>query len=65
MHVDPFASFSTKAIHLELISDLSAEAFIVVRLFFRKGKWSEIYNDCGTTFDGKKRKFIEFEKLAK
>ncbi|GFS67448.1 integrase catalytic domain-containing protein [Trichonephila clavipes] len=56
-----------KSIHLELVTDLSADAFIAAlkRFIFRRGKCSDIYNDCGSNFVGAKRKLMEFEKLAK
>ncbi|GFX01233.1 integrase catalytic domain-containing protein [Trichonephila clavipes] len=57
----------TRAIHLELVTDLSADAFIAAlkRFISRRGKCSDIYSDCGSNFVGAKRKLMEFEKLAK
>ncbi|GFY01815.1 integrase catalytic domain-containing protein [Trichonephila clavipes] len=62
-----FVCFTTRAIHLELVTDLSADAFIAAlkRFIFRRGKCSGIYSDCGYNFVGAKRKLMEFEKLAK
>lgn len=62
-----FVCFVTRAIHLELVTDLSAEAFIAAlkRFVARRGKCSDIYSDCGTNFVGAKRKLSEFEKLVK
>ncbi|GFW37837.1 integrase catalytic domain-containing protein [Trichonephila clavipes] len=62
-----FVCFTTRAIHLELVTDLSADAFIAAlkRFISRRGKCSDIYSDCGSNFVGTKRKFMEFEKLAK
>ncbi|GFU90690.1 integrase catalytic domain-containing protein, partial [Trichonephila clavipes] len=59
--------FTTRAIHLELVTDLSADAFIAAlkRFISRRGKCSDIYSDCGSNFGGAKRKLMEFEKLAK
>ncbi|GFT45987.1 integrase catalytic domain-containing protein [Trichonephila clavipes] len=59
--------FATRAIHLELVTDLSADAFIAAlkRFISRRGKCSDIYSDCGSNFVGAKRKLMEFEKLAK
>ncbi|GFU30953.1 integrase catalytic domain-containing protein [Trichonephila clavipes] len=57
----------TRAIHLELVTDLSADAFIAAlrRFISRRGKCSNIYSDCGSNIVGAKRKLMEFEKLAK
>ncbi|GIZ02399.1 reverse transcriptase [Caerostris extrusa] len=50
-------SKSTRAIHLELVTDLSADAFIAAlkRFISRRGKCSDIYSDCGSNFVGAKR----------
>lgn len=49
--------FSTKAVHLEVVSDYSTEAFIVAfrRFTARRGLCTDIYSDCGTTFVGADR----------
>ncbi|GFW89683.1 integrase catalytic domain-containing protein [Trichonephila clavipes] len=62
-----FVCFTTRAIHIELVTDLSADAFIAAlkRFFSRRRKCSDIYSDCGSNFVGGKRKLMEFEKLAK
>ncbi|GFU87019.1 integrase catalytic domain-containing protein [Trichonephila clavipes] len=62
-----FVYFTTRAIHLELVTDLLADAFIAAlkRFISRRGKCSDIYRDCGSNFVGAKRKLMEFEKLAK
>ena len=62
-----FVCFTTRAIHLELVTDLSADAFIAAlkRFISRRGKCSDIYSDCGSNFIGAKRKLMEFQKLAK
>ncbi|GFS91635.1 integrase catalytic domain-containing protein [Trichonephila clavipes] len=59
--------FTTRAIHLEQMTDFSEDAFIAAlkRFFSRKEKCSGIYSDCGSSFVGAKRKLMEFEKLAK
>ncbi|GFS63646.1 integrase catalytic domain-containing protein [Trichonephila clavipes] len=56
-----FVCFNTRAIHLELVTDLSA----LKRFISRRGKCSDIYSDCGSNFVGAKRKLMEFENLAK
>ncbi|GFT55034.1 integrase catalytic domain-containing protein [Trichonephila clavipes] len=62
-----FVCFTTRAIHLELVTDLSVDAFIAAlkRFISRRGKCSDIYSDCGSNFVGARRKLMEFEKLAK
>ncbi|XP_074032056.1 uncharacterized protein [Leptinotarsa decemlineata] len=49
-----FVCFSTKALHLEVVSDLTSECFLAClrRFMSRRGKCSEIYSDNGTTFVG-------------
>ncbi|XP_050303758.1 uncharacterized protein LOC126741403 [Anthonomus grandis grandis] len=47
-----FICTSTKGVHLELLSDLSAEAFLagLRRFVARRGKVLNLYSDCGTNF---------------
>lgn len=49
-----FICMTTKAIHIELVSDLTAEAFVAAlkRFIARRGMCSDIYSDCGTNFVG-------------
>lgn len=49
-----FVCFATKAIHLELVTDLSSETFLAAlrRFTARRGKPSEIYSDNATNFVG-------------
>lgn len=49
-----FVCFSTKALHLELCSDLTTEAFLAAlrRFIARRGRCSSIHSDCGTNFVG-------------
>lgn len=51
-----FVCFSTKAVHLELASDLSTEAFMSVlkRFFARRGVSSSLHSDNATNFVGAK-----------
>ena len=53
-YVCVFVSLSVKAIHLELVSDLTSEAFIATlrRFISRRGKPSLIWSDNGTNFVG-------------
>jgi len=46
-----FICFAVKAIHLELISDMTTEAFIAARRFLsRRGKPAHIYSDNSSDF---------------
>ncbi|GFU70761.1 uncharacterized protein TNCV_493241 [Trichonephila clavipes] len=49
-----FVCFITKAVHLELVGDLTAKSFIAVlkRFIARRGRHEELYSDCGTNFIG-------------
>lgn len=57
-----FVCFSTKAIHLELVSDLTSNCYIAAlrRFMSRRGKCVRIYSDNSTTFVGaaKEIKFL-------
>jgi len=64
-YVRLFVCFITKTIHLELVSDLSANAFILVlrRFASRRGKNpSKIYSDNGANFVGAHSE-LELEKF--
>lgn len=57
-----------KAIHLEVVSDLTADAFLAAlkRFIARRGLPSEIYSDNGTNFVGAHRKIVElFHNIGK
>jgi hypothetical protein len=49
-----FVCMATKAIHLELVSDLSTNAFIAAfkRFTSRRGHCAYLFSDCGTNFIG-------------
>ncbi|UYV61264.1 hypothetical protein LAZ67_1004155, partial [Cordylochernes scorpioides] len=53
-YVALFVSFCTKAIHIEIVSDLSSAAFLAAlkRFISRRGKPSDIFSDNGTNFRG-------------
>ena len=57
-----FVSLSVKAVHLELVSDMSSESFIASlrRFVSRRGKPSCIWSDHGTNFVGANRELREF-----
>ena len=47
-----FVSFTVKVVHIEPVSDLTTETFVVAlrRFIARRGKPSEIFSDNGTNF---------------
>ncbi|XP_013168607.1 PREDICTED: uncharacterized protein LOC106118494 [Papilio xuthus] len=49
-----FVCMATKAIHLEVVSDMTAQSFLAAfkRFVARRGHVAEIWNDNGTTFVG-------------
>jgi hypothetical protein len=61
-----FVCFATRAIHIELVTDLSTAAFLAAlrRFFARRGKSVKLFSDCGTNFVGAFRELTEFAKLA-
>lgn len=54
VYIAIFVCFATKAIHIELVLDLTTEAFIAClkRFFARRGKSAYIYSDNATNFVG-------------
>ncbi|XP_011884091.1 PREDICTED: uncharacterized protein LOC105571233 [Vollenhovia emeryi] len=60
-----FVCFATKAMHLELVSDLTAEAFVATlrRFVSRRGKPSRIYSDNGKNFVGGNNALKELGKF--
>ncbi len=62
MYIAIFVCFSTKAIHLELVSNLTTEAFIaaLTRFVSRRGIPKEIWSHNGSNFFGASQKL---EKL--
>lgn len=64
-----FVCFCTKAVHLEVVSDLSTNAFILClrRFISRRGKPNTIYSDNGKNFVGANNelnKLLKAEKRA-
>ncbi|XP_055914024.1 uncharacterized protein LOC129947450 [Eupeodes corollae] len=61
-----YVCFSTKAIHVEMVSDLTTDAFIasLKRFISRRGIPAGIYSDNGTNFIGAKRKLSELYKMV-
>ncbi|XP_073986107.1 uncharacterized protein [Rhodnius prolixus] len=62
-----FVCFSTKAIHLELVTDLTTQAFLAAlsRFVARRGVSSHMWSDNGTNLVGAKRKLKEVYTLLK
>ncbi|GFW30303.1 integrase catalytic domain-containing protein [Trichonephila clavipes] len=61
-----FVCFVTKALHLELVSDVTSVAFIasLKRFCARRGAPKHIYCDNGTTFVGARRKLQKIFKFV-
>lgn len=57
-----FVCFSTKAVHIEVVSDLSTDGFFNAfkRFFSRRGLCSHVYSDCGTNFVSADKVLSEF-----
>lgn len=66
-YIGVFVCMSTKAIHLELISDLTTDAFLAAlkRFISRRGICSDLYSDNGTNFVGAHRKLSELQMFLK
>ncbi|XP_046382360.1 uncharacterized protein LOC124153308 [Ischnura elegans] len=64
-YISVFVFFSTKAVHLELVGDLTTEAFLgaLKRFTSRRGKCSDIYSDNGTHFVGANRELKDLKKV--
>ncbi|XP_057659310.1 uncharacterized protein LOC130895779 [Diorhabda carinulata] len=61
-YVALFVYFATKALHLEVVSDLTSECFIAClrRFMSRRGKCHELHSDNGTTFVGANNELKSF-----
>ncbi|XP_071057316.1 uncharacterized protein [Onthophagus taurus] len=66
-YVSLFICFATKCIHLELVSDLTTNNFLLAlkRFVARRGKPLHIYSDNGTNFVGAQRELKELTNLVK
>lgn len=54
IYIAVFICFTVKAVHLEVVSDLSTDAFLAAfdRFVARRGLPSRIFSDCGINFVG-------------
>ncbi|XP_033212236.1 uncharacterized protein LOC117169837 [Belonocnema kinseyi] len=65
VYVALFTCLSTKAVHLELVSDLTTEAFIasLKRFFARRGISQNIHSDDATNYVGANRQLVKVYEL--
>lgn len=56
--------FATKAVHIEIVSDLTTDSFLAClkRFIARRGMPNSMYSDNGTTFVGASRQLSEMYK---
>ena len=66
-YISVFVCMVTKAVHIELVSSLSTEAFIAClkRFIARRGNPSIIYSDNGTNFQGAKNQLYDLYQFFK
>ncbi|XP_024877813.1 uncharacterized protein LOC112458422 [Temnothorax curvispinosus] len=64
-YVAVFVCMATKAVHLEVVSDLTTEAFLNAfkRFIGRRGRPSDVFSDNGTNFVGANRELEELRDL--
>ena len=64
-YVSVFVSLSTKAVHMELPTDLTTEAFIAClrRFISRRNKPSLLWSDNGTNYVGAHKELEEIQKF--
>jgi len=67
VYISVFVCMTVKAVHLEIVSDLSTSAFLAAldRFVARRGLPSDIYSDCGTNFVGASKQLGRFFSDAK
>lgn len=54
VYICVFVCLATKAVHVEVVTDLSSDAFIaaLTRFVSRRGLCTDLYSDCATNFVG-------------
>lgn len=59
-----FICLASKALHLELVTSLSTEAFLAAfsRFISRRGLPQQVFSDCGTNFQGAANRLRDFGK---
>jgi len=59
-----FICFATKAVHIEVVEDLTSQSFIEAlrRFMARRGKPKEVWSDNGTNFVGARKKLTTYLK---
>lgn len=64
-YIAVFVCFATKAVHLELVGDLTTESFLAAlkRFISRRGRCANIYSDNATNFTGANRELGELREL--
>lgn len=67
VYVAIFVCLCTKAVHLELVMDLTTDRFLLAlrRFVARRGKCQDIYSDNGTNFVGARNRMKDFLQLLK
>ncbi|GFV96182.1 integrase catalytic domain-containing protein [Trichonephila clavipes] len=64
IYICVFVCFVSKAIHIEIVSDLTSDAFIAtLKDFSRRGKCAKLYSDNGKTFVGANKELKRILKL--
>ncbi|GBL91567.1 hypothetical protein AVEN_23629-1 [Araneus ventricosus] len=67
IYVSLFICFETKCVHLELVTELTSEAFVATlkRFFSRRGKCSKLFSDNATNFIGSNRELRKLHGMVK
>lgn len=66
-YISIFVCYSTKAVHIELVSSLESQAFLAAlrRFIYRRGKPQKLVSDNATTFHGAKNELNELSIFLK